>query len=206
MLEWFYNNETLSWWLLATSLFTFLATLIAVPIILVRIPQDYFSYPDRHRINWQNKNRFLRLPLLLIKNLFGVVFILLGILMLVLPGQGLLTILIGLVLLDFPGKYRVERSVVNQPVVLRSINWVRLKAGKSPLNIEPEAPEIQNCRSSRISVLWLMSAQFVSTVIRRWALTGKISRPALPRKRWAPKPSTVPSSKTTTVTSVYRGL
>ena len=135
MLEWFYNNETLSWWLLAISLFSFLATLIAVPIILVRIPQDYFSFPNRHRIPWRNRNRFWRLPLLLAKNLSGLIFILLGILMLVLPGQGLLTILIGLVLLDFPGKYRVERWVVNQPVVLRSINWVRLKAGKGELTL-----------------------------------------------------------------------
>jgi len=135
MLEWIYSNETLSLWLLAISLISFAVTLIAVPIILVRIPQDYFSYPSRHRINWQNRNRFLRLPLLLIKNLLGVIFILLGIVMLVLPGQGLLTILIGLVLLDFPGKYRVERWVVNQPIVLRSINWVRVKAGKSELAI-----------------------------------------------------------------------
>jgi archaellum biogenesis protein FlaJ (TadC family) len=137
MLEWFYNNETLSWWLLAISLFSFLATLIAVPIILVRIPQDYFVYTNRHRITWQNRNRFMRLPLLLIKNLLGLIFILLGILMLVLPGQGLLTILIGLVLLDFPGKYRVERWFVNQTVVLRSINWVRLKAGKDELVVSP---------------------------------------------------------------------
>ena len=135
MFEWFYNNETLSWWLLAISLFSFLATLIAVPIILVRIPQDYFSFPSRHRIPWRNRNRFWRLPLLLAKNLSGLIFILLGILMLVLPGQGILTILIGLILLDFPGKYRVERWVVNQPVVLRSINWVRLKAGKGGLTL-----------------------------------------------------------------------
>jgi len=48
-------------------------------------------------------------------------------------GKDLFTILIGLVLLDFPGKYRVERQVVNQPVVLRSINWILLIAGKAEL-------------------------------------------------------------------------
>lgn len=138
MFEWFYNNETLAWWLLAISLTSFLTTLIAVPIILVRIPQDYFSFQNRHRIPWRNRNRFWRLPLLLAKNLSGVIFIVLGVLMLVLPGQGLLTILIGLVLLDFPGKYRVERWVVNQPVVLRSINWVRVKAGKAELVVHSD--------------------------------------------------------------------
>jgi len=136
MLEWFYNNETLSWWLISLSVVSFLLTLVAVPIILVRIPQDYFLYPSRHRIPWRNRNRFWRLPILLAKNLSGVIFIILGILMLVLPGQGLLTILIGLVLLDFPGKYRVERRVVNQPVVLRSINWIRSQAGKAELVVQ----------------------------------------------------------------------
>lgn len=138
MFEWFYNNETLAWWLLAISLTSFVTTLIAVPIILVRIPQDYFSFQYRHRIPWRNRNRFWRLPLLLAKNLSGVIFIVLGVLMLVLPGQGLLTILIGLVLLDFPGKYRVERWVVNQPVVLRSINWVRVKASKAELVVHSD--------------------------------------------------------------------
>ena len=136
MFEWFYDNETLSWWLLAFSLFSFVATLIAMPIILVRIPQDYFVYANRHRVAWQDRNRIFRLLLLIIKNLLGVVFVLMGILMLVLPGQGLLTILIGLVLLDFPGKYHAERWLVNQPVVLRSINWIRLKAGKAALVVD----------------------------------------------------------------------
>ncbi len=136
MLEWIYNNETLSWWLLAISVFSFMATLVAVPIVLVRLPEDYFSFTNRHRMIWRNPNTCLRVLLFLIKNLSGVIFILLGILMLVLPGQGLLTILIGLVLLEFPGKYRLERWVVNQPVVLRSINWVRLKAGKAKLIVD----------------------------------------------------------------------
>ena len=138
MFEWFYNNETLSWWLLSISVVSFFFTLVAVPIILMRIPHDYFSYPSRHRIPWRNRNRFWRLPLLLAKNLSGVIFIILGTIMLVLPGQGLLTILIGLVLLDFPGKYRVERWVVNQKAVLRSINWIRLKAGKGELTVFKE--------------------------------------------------------------------
>lgn len=138
MLEWFHNNEILSWWLLVISLISFVGTLIVVPIILVRIPQDYFSFQDRHQIPWRHRNRFWRLPVLLAKNLLGVIFIALGMLMLVLPGQGLLTILIGLVLLDFPGKYHVERWAVNQPVVMRSINWIRVKAGKAELVIHSE--------------------------------------------------------------------
>lgn len=133
MLDWVYNNEALAWWLLVFSIFSFLATLIAVPIILIRLPEDYFSFPHRHRVPWRSRNRMLRMPLFIIKNLLGIILILLGILMLVLPGQGLLTITIGLVLLEFPGKYKVERWVVNRPAVLRAINWIRAKAGKTDM-------------------------------------------------------------------------
>lgn len=133
MLDWFYNNEFLAWWLLIFSVFSFLATLVAVPVILIRLPEDYFSFPHRHRVRWKNRNRFLRLALFIVKNLLGVIFILFGILMLVLPGQGLLTMVIGLVLLEFPGKYKVERWVINRPPILHAINWIRAKAGKNAL-------------------------------------------------------------------------
>ncbi len=137
MLDWLSNNEVLAWWLLVFSAFSFLATLVAVPIILIRLPQDYFAFSHRHRNSWKNRNRILRIPVFIAKNLLGIILIVLGILMLVLPGQGLLTILIGLVLLEFPGKYKIERMIVNRPAVLRTINWIRTKAGKAAL-IDPE--------------------------------------------------------------------
>lgn len=58
-----------------------------------------------------------------------------GILMLALPGQGLLTIIIGLVLMDFPGKYYAERWVISRHSILLSINWIRKKADKPALVI-----------------------------------------------------------------------
>ena len=53
--------------------------------------------------------------------------------MLVAPGQGLLTLAAALVLLDFPGKYRLERRLVTQKPVWKSINWLRRRAGREPL-------------------------------------------------------------------------
>lgn len=130
MFEWFYNNETLAWWLVLVSVIFFFATLIVVPIILIRLPEDYFLLPDRHRVPWADKHPLLRLPLLLVKNLLGFIFVVAGILMLALPGQGLLTIIIGLVLTDFPGKYHAERWVISRHSVLLTTNWIRKKAGK----------------------------------------------------------------------------
>ena len=137
MLEWFYTNETLLWWMFFISIVLFVVTLITVPIVLIRLPEDYFSFPERHRIHWKHPNRLLRIALLIIKNLAGIILILLGLAMLVLPGQGLLTIVIGLVLLNFPGKYKLERWLTSRPAVLRSINWIRVKAGKAELLDKP---------------------------------------------------------------------
>jgi len=61
--------------------------------------------------------------------------ILAGIAMLVLPGQGLLSILIGVTLLNFPGKYALERRIVGRPAVSRTLNRIRARARRPPLEI-----------------------------------------------------------------------
>jgi hypothetical protein len=67
------------------------------------------------------------------RNALGYVFIVVGIVMLVIPGQGVLTIVIGIMLLNFPGKYRLERWLVVRRPVLRSINWLRRRSKRNPL-------------------------------------------------------------------------
>jgi hypothetical protein len=77
----------------------------------------------------------IRWSLLISKNILGYVFIILGIAMLVLPGQGILTIVIGIMFINFPGKYRLERWAVTRPPVLKAINMLRRRAGHAPLII-----------------------------------------------------------------------
>ncbi len=137
MLEWVYSNETLLWWLFLFSMVSFVVTLVTVPVVLIRLPEDYFLYPERHPIYPRHQNRLLRIILLMIKNVAGIIFLLIGIALLVLPGQGLLTILIGLALINFPGKYKLERWLISRPAVLKSINWIRVKAGKTRLLDKP---------------------------------------------------------------------
>ena len=62
------------------------------------------------------------------KNLIGYIFTVLGILALVLPGQGILMILIGLVMSDYPGKQNLEESI-SIKTVRRGISWLRKKSG-----------------------------------------------------------------------------
>ena len=52
------------------------------------------------------------------------------------PGQGILTILLGVMLLDLPGKRRVEQRILRQPKVLEKINKLRNKFSKPPLLLD----------------------------------------------------------------------
>ncbi len=140
MLSWISSNEQLMWQLAAVSLAAFLVTLLLVPLILIRLPSDYFSY-RRRRSHTQVRHPFVAVLLVVVKNTLGLTFVAAGIAMLVLPGQGILTILVGMMLLDFPGKYRVEQRLVGHASVLRSINWIRKRAHKPPLRIELDTTE-----------------------------------------------------------------
>ena len=120
----------------AVSIITFVSTLAAVPLLVVKIPYDYFTHGRRKGALWADRHAAVRWILLLAKNLLGYILIAVGILMLVLPGQGLLTIVAGIMLLNFPGKYKLERWIVSHRPVLQSINWARQRAGQAPLVLE----------------------------------------------------------------------
>jgi hypothetical protein len=115
----------------------FVGTLIAIPIILMRLPADYFD--TRIPRPWmENHHPVLRLLGHIVKNVVGAIFLFAGFLMLFLPGQGVLTMLIGLSLIEFPGKRRVEAKIVGQSTVLSTINAMRAKFDKPPLIIAPD--------------------------------------------------------------------
>ena len=108
---------------------------IVIPLILVRIPPHYFD--ERHPRTWmENHHPALRWFGRAVKNALGLVLLLAGIAMLVLPGQGVLTILLGVALPDFPGKRQLERKLVGLPTVLRTINKLREKFGRPPLTVQ----------------------------------------------------------------------
>ena len=114
----------------------FIGSLIAIPLILVRLPADYFD--TRTPRHWMKDHHpVLRLSGLIVKNIVGIVFLLAGFAMLFLPGQGVLTMLIGISLMDFPKKRELEAKMVGQPTVLGVINSMRQKFGKPPLTLAP---------------------------------------------------------------------
>ena len=140
MLHWLSLNETLAWWLVASSTVTFVASLVSVPWLVIRLPPDHFSLQRNRNQRPAVTHPLARLIWLSLRNLAGVALILAGLLMLVLPGQGLLAIVAGLMLMSFPGKRRLVRRIVSRPWILGAMNRIRRRAGRVPLVLHP-APE-----------------------------------------------------------------
>ena len=116
--EWFY-------WLALSSIVLLIISILVIPIIIARIPPDYFVAPIRqYKTQPFSVSKF---SLRLIKNVIGVFLLTCGFIMLFTPGQGLLTMLTGLLITNFPGKYRLERQLVRKPFILRTLNWIRRK-------------------------------------------------------------------------------
>lgn len=131
--QWMRANDALLGWLFVLSLGSLVLTVLLLPVLVARLPADYFTASRaelRHERTWSGW--VLRIG----KNLLGLVFVLAGLAMLVLPGQGLLTILIGLLLLDFPGKRALERRLVRRPGLRGFLDRLRTKRGRPPLRVD----------------------------------------------------------------------
>jgi len=122
--------------MLTVSVITFIASLIIIPWLIIQMPEDYFVSNHRHSSNIRRLHPALYLFIRIGKNLLGLFLFFAGLIMFVLPGQGILTMLIGISLTDFPGKFTVERWFIKKPAVFKAINWIRRKANK-PILINP---------------------------------------------------------------------
>ena len=127
------NYKTYILWLATISLFVFIFSLVSIKWLVALIPTDYFV---KKNISKSKKSySLLWLMSIIVKNIIGYTLILGGILMLVLPGQGLFTILMGLILSNYPGKYTIEKRIISIPSILKTINWIRKKSNKPRLKI-----------------------------------------------------------------------
>ncbi len=129
-------NSILQWaWIVVpVSMVMFVGTLFLIPILLIRLPADYFI-SDSVR-GWHGRHPRVHWTWVIGKNLIGMILLGSGIAMLVLPGQGLLTILLGIVLMDFPGKRRLERRLIQYKPLSQSANWLRRRYDRPPFELE----------------------------------------------------------------------
>lgn len=131
MLDWLQDNGNLAIWLTAGSVVMFIGSLIATGILIVRLPADYFAHDKRPPREDKRRGVILRV----FRNLAGAILILVGVVLLAMPGQGILTLLVGIMLVDVPGKYRLAKWIVSRGKVLRAMNWLRHKWNKPPLQV-----------------------------------------------------------------------
>ncbi len=133
--RWFSTNEEMLFWLGIGSAVMLVASIAALPWLVGRIPQDYFDHTREPTAAPLKGHPVIRLLIHLARNVVGLFLIIAGILMLFLPGQGLLTLLLGIMMTHFPGKYHVEQWFIRQPGILTAINWFREKGNALPLTI-----------------------------------------------------------------------
>jgi hypothetical protein len=118
------------------STLVFVASLIAVPWAVGRLPEDWLvttamagSPATRHRR--AHPSRWL------LRNVAAAVLAAAGLLMLVLPGQGLLTLFVALIVCDLPFRDRALRWCVTKRIVLAAIDALRRARRAPPLRRPP---------------------------------------------------------------------
>jgi hypothetical protein len=106
----------------------------AIAVVMVKVPQTYFSISHRREF-LTDRHWFVRSGAVIAKNILGIFLVILGIILSLpgVPGQGILTILLGLIMLDIPGKRPLEARIIQQPKVLAAVNNLRAKYNKPPL-------------------------------------------------------------------------
>jgi hypothetical protein len=113
---------------LAVPVVSFVAGLV----VTLALPPDYFV---RARPSGARPKAPVRLALQVLRNLIGGLVLLAGLVMAVplVPGPGVLFMLIGVGLVDFPGKRALELKLLRQRHVLLSVNRIRGRFGRAPL-------------------------------------------------------------------------
>lgn len=128
--------ESLTWSRIGVGVIVLIVSTVAsygtVIFAIVKIPADYFSsaYPSKIR---SNQPFFIRWGAVILRNLCGVFLLIAGVIMIVGPGPGVLAILLGLIMMDIPGKRPLEVKIIRRPAVLSAINNLRARYKKTPL-------------------------------------------------------------------------
>ena len=133
VLDWLDQHETTAALIAGGTFVLLILQLLSIPLILAALPTDYFVTEQRITPRWLRDRPALHLTLRILANVFGLIFIILGIIMLVAPGQGIISILVGLGLTDFPAKHHLQRRLAARQPVLKTMNWCRRLLKQPPL-------------------------------------------------------------------------
>ena len=67
-----------------------------MPIFLIRMPQDYFLRHEPMAGGWRDRHPAVVLSVRMVRNAIGIVFVVAGLALTVLPGPGVVMVLLGL--------------------------------------------------------------------------------------------------------------
>ena len=134
LFEWLKGHGVM---LISVSVMSFIVSILFCTLVIAYLPSDYFLPTGQSS---RIKHPVLRIGLKCLKNLFAIVLVVVGIIQLLLPGQGVLTMLIGIIISDLPGKRRVERRIIRLPAVLATANGIRSRF-KRPAFVVDESVE-----------------------------------------------------------------
>lgn len=126
--------QTFLQYLAGLSVITFVLSLVCIPLLVSRLPCDFFLRysPGRKAIPREISAGYL--VVLLLKNFLGLALLFAGIAMLFLPGQGLITIILSFSLMNFPYKNRLIYALIRRPPVQAGLNWIREKTRQPPFS------------------------------------------------------------------------
>lgn len=135
MISWISDNTVLLTVVSTISFLVFAAGMVSLPIIIGRLPDNFFVSDRKPWFRCLPKSLYLLV--FTAKNMLGFLLFLLGVVMLFAPGQGLLTILVGLGTMNFPGKQRLIYRILSFGRLRRVLNWIRRKRGAKEFSFPP---------------------------------------------------------------------
>ena len=99
--------------------------------ILGTISRDYFLEDAPHRSSWSK----------VLRNLLGATVVVVGLIMLVLPGPGFVMIVAGLVLIENHRKTRLLERLLARPGVYRAVKKLRARFNKPMFHLSTAAQQ-----------------------------------------------------------------
>ena len=131
---WLENNSYILFYLGIISVLIFIFSIVGLRLFIIAIPSDYFI--NKKRVSaLRDSSILLWVFYKIFKNIIGYIFIAIGLLALVLPGQGILMILIGLMMSDYPKKFNLEKKIIKINTVRKGVNWIRIKSNVEKIKL-----------------------------------------------------------------------
>ena len=116
MTEWLASYSSILIGIGGLSILILIFSIIGLGWFISQIPEDYFVHEKRQADNWNKYSSETRVVIIIVKNVIGIVMLISGLFLLVLPGQGILTMIIGILLIDYPGKFKLEQKIISIPL------------------------------------------------------------------------------------------